>query len=73
MLAFRHVGMVITMLKLKLNIRIGNNCDLSDFDFESDMDVAKQSGLSPLTVSETSDRLGFSHAVVSRVYGERSK
>lgn len=57
MLAFRHVGMVITMLKLKLNIRIGNNCDLSDF--ESDMDVAKQSGLSPLTVSETSDRLGF--------------
>lgn len=44
MLAFRHVGMVITMLKLKLNIRIGNNCDLSDFDFESDMDVAKQSG-----------------------------
>lgn len=71
MLAFRHVDMVITMVKLKLNIRIGNNCDLSDFDFESDMDVAKQSGLSPLSVSETST--GFSHAVISRVYRERSK
>ena len=46
------------------NIRIGKKCDLSDFD-RGMIVVAWQGGLS---ISETADPLGFSHATVSREY-----
>ena len=46
-----------------LNVRMGNKCDLSDFDHGMIVG-AKQNGLS---ISETADLLGFSHTTVSRV------